>query len=63
MISAQGEMLDNIESNLEDANDYMEKAETQLKHAQELHQENRSKMCCILICIAIGAFILYQFVF
>ena len=33
MISAQGEMLDNIESNLEDANDYMEKAETQLKHA------------------------------
>jgi t-SNARE complex subunit (syntaxin) len=33
LIQAQGEMLDNIEANLEDANDYMEKAETQLKHA------------------------------
>ena len=28
LIQAQGEMLDNIEANLEDANDYMEKAET-----------------------------------
>ena len=28
MISMQGEMLDNIEANFEDANDYMEKAET-----------------------------------
>ena len=62
MISAQGEMLDNIESNLEDANDYMEKAETALKHAQEVHQENRSKMCCILICIGIACFVLYNLI-
>lgn len=30
-------MLDNIEANLEDANDYVEKAEMQLQHAKELH--------------------------
>ena len=33
MIQEQGEMLDNIESNLADANDYMERAETHLKDA------------------------------
>lgn len=37
LIQAQGEMLDNIEANLEDANDYVEKAEMQLQHAKELH--------------------------
>jgi len=30
LIQAQGEMLDNIEANLKDANDYMEKAEVHL---------------------------------
>lgn len=33
LIQAQGEMLDNIEANLEDANDYMEKAEVKLANA------------------------------
>jgi len=33
MIQEQGEMLDNIEANLESANDYMEKAEDHLKDA------------------------------
>ena len=47
-------MLDNIEANLEDANDYMEKAETKLANAQEQHEKGRSKMCCILMCIAVG---------
>jgi len=30
LIHAQGEMLDNIEANLADANDYMEKADENL---------------------------------
>ena len=33
LIQAQGEMLDNIEANLEDATDYVEKAEVHLKNA------------------------------
>ena len=45
LIQAQGEMLDNIEANLEDANDYMEKAEDSLHHAQDLHEEARSRTC------------------
>ena len=43
LIAAQGEMLDNIEANLDDANDYLEKAEVQLEHAQELHKKGRSR--------------------
>lgn len=63
LIQAQGEMLDNIEANLEDANDYMEKAETQLQNAQQLHEKTRSKMCCFLICVTIAALILYFWLF
>ena len=33
LIQAQGEMLDNIEANLNDAHDYVEKAEEQLEEA------------------------------
>mgnify|MGYP000942714280 CR=1 FL=1 len=48
-------MLDNIESNLAEANDYMEKAETNLQSAQQIHTQNRSKMCWILaLLIVIG---------
>ena len=56
-------MLDNIEANLDDANDYMEKAETQLQHAQELHEKSRSKTCCMLVCIAIVFIILFLWLF
>ena len=52
LIRAQGEMLDSIEANLDDANDYMEKAEQQLQNAQEMHKKNRSKVCCFLMCFA-----------
>jgi len=56
-------MLDNIEANLEDANDYMEKAEVQLKNAQKLHENTRQKMCCMLMCVFIAVIILYFMVF
>ena len=46
-------MLDNIETNLGEANDYMEKAETHLNSAEEIHKKNRSKMCYILLCLVI----------
>ena len=43
MIQAQGEILDNIENNIEDANDYMEQAQVHLKSAKELHEDTKSK--------------------
>lgn len=46
-------MLDNIESNLGEANDYMEKAEVNLNSAEQIHKQNRSKMCYIIICLLI----------
>ena len=58
-------MLDNIESNLIDANDYVEKAETKLMDATKIHQKSRSKMCLVLLCIAILVIgvLVYFFVF
>lgn len=35
-------MLDNIEANLEDANDYLEKAETNLQQAKKWHEKTRT---------------------
>jgi len=35
-------MLDNIEANLNDANDYLEKAETHLIKAKKWHEQTRT---------------------
>jgi t-SNARE complex subunit (syntaxin) len=51
-------MLDNIESNLGEANDYMEKAETNLNNAEQIHKKNRSKMCWIMLCLVVLGIIL-----
>ena len=46
-------MLDNIESNLAEANDYLEKAEANLEAAQDIHKANRSKMMWILLVLVL----------
>ena len=46
-------MLDNIEANLEDANDYLEKAEKNLIQAKKWHEKTRTKMCCVMICLVV----------
>ena len=38
MIEAQGEMLDSIEQNLNEAHDYVEKSITNLTNARKWHQ-------------------------
>ena len=53
MIQQQGEMLDNIESNLIEANDYLDKAEASLENAQNIHKKNRSKCFGILILVVV----------
>ena len=56
-------MLDNIEANLDDANDYMEKAEKHLMQAKKWHEKTRTKMCCVLICLLVVLCILLFGVF
>ena len=51
-------MLDNIETNLGEANDYMEKAEVHLNSAEAIHKKNRSKMCYIMICLVLLGIVL-----
>jgi t-SNARE complex subunit (syntaxin) len=51
-------MLDNIESNLGEANDYLEKAEQNLIGAEQIHKENRSKMCWIMLCLVVLGIVL-----
>ena len=51
-------MLDNIEANLADTQDYLEKAETNLTNAQNIHEKNRTKMCAIIVCLLfVGIFL------
>ena len=55
--------MDNIEANLDDANDYMEKAEKHLMQAKKWHEKTRTKMCCVLICLLVVLCILLFGVF
>lgn len=51
-------MIDNIEANLIETENYLEKAETNLENAENLHKKGRAKMCWIIICLAIIGLIL-----
>lgn len=42
-------MLNTIEANLEEAVEYVEKAEKKLILAKKWHQQTRYKMACILV--------------
>mmetsp|Transcript_19494 Transcript_19494/g.21801 ORF Transcript_19494/g.21801 Transcript_19494/m.21801 type:complete len:147 (-) Transcript_19494:98-538(-) len=45
LIEAQGEMLDSILTNMEEAKDYIKKGNKNLHSAREIHKKTRSKMC------------------
>lgn len=45
LISAQGEMLDSILTNMEEARDYIKAGNKKLESAQKIHKKTRSKMC------------------
>ena len=46
-------MLNTIEANLADANDYMESGEKKLILAKKWHQQTRYKMACIVVVLLI----------
>jgi len=60
LVHAQGEMLDNIELNVGEAKNYVQKANVQLAKAKKSHIQYKKYKCCILITllIIIGAIIL-----
>jgi len=51
LVQAQGEMLDNIELNVEGANNYVKKANTELAKAKRSHIIYKKYRCCLLILV------------
>ena len=58
LVQAQGEMLDNIEANLQETNDYLEKAEGNLENAKQIAETNRNKMCWIVMGLMVAGVLL-----
>jgi len=50
-------MIDNVEANLAETNDYLEKAEVNLETAKTIHDGNKKKMCCMIVCLSVVALI------
>ncbi|KRX00551.1 t-SNARE [Pseudocohnilembus persalinus] len=48
LVSTQGEMLDDIEANLDGAKNYIQKAAKVMEKEKKVHQKARKKMCCII---------------
>lgn len=53
LVQMQGEMLDNIELNVMQAEDYVRKANVQLKAAKKSHQRSKKFKCCAIIILLI----------
>lgn len=53
LVSEQGVMIDNIESNVEKSVDYTTKATFELQKASNYQRKSRSKLCCLLLLILI----------
>lgn len=62
LIAAQGEMLDSIEQNLDDAIDYMKNSQKHLQGAKKQHKKSQTKMCIILIILVVVIAFLLVFV-
>ncbi|KAK9832699.1 hypothetical protein WJX81_001248 [Elliptochloris bilobata] len=53
LVEAQGEMLDNIESQVSKARDHVESGVTHLVEAKKMQKKTRKLMCCILVTVLI----------
>ena len=51
LVQQQGEVIDNIQKNIEQAKYHVEKAEVDLVKAKEYQQAARKKKCCILMIV------------
>ena len=57
LVEAQGEMLDNVERNLQDTENYLEKAEDHIEEAEDIHKGNRKRTLCLIICMLVAGLI------
>jgi len=53
LVSEQGGMIDNIESNVESAVDHTEQGVNEVRKASEYQKSSRSKLCCIVLLTVI----------
>jgi syntaxin 1B/2/3 len=53
LVHVQGEMLDNIELNIQETKDYMKKAVVKLDKAKKSHQIYKKYRCCLLIILLV----------
>ncbi|XP_069817097.1 syntaxin-2 isoform X1 [Dendropsophus ebraccatus] len=58
LVETQGEMINNIEKNVENAVEYIEHAKEETKKAVKYQSKSRRKMIIIIICVAILLLIL-----
>lgn len=58
LVETQGEMINNIEKNVENAADYIEHAKEETKKAIKYQSKSRRKLIFIIICVAILLLIL-----
>ncbi|KAM4808436.1 syntaxin-2 isoform 2-T2 [Rhinophrynus dorsalis] len=58
MVETQGEMINSIEKNVENAEEYIEHAKEETKKAVKYQSKSRRKMIFIIICVAILLLIL-----
>ena len=53
LVQHQGEMLNNIEAQVDKAKDYMESGNKELKIALKNRKKTRRRMCCFIICVVV----------
>ncbi|KAM9331439.1 syntaxin-2 [Gastrophryne carolinensis] len=58
LVETQGEMINNIEKNVENSVDYIEHAKEETKKAVKYQSKSRRKMIIIIICVAVMLLIL-----
>jgi len=52
LVEVQGEMLDNIEYSVQQAQTYVDKGVKELEKAKANQKKSRKTMCCLLCCFA-----------
>ena len=57
LVKAQGEMIDSVQANLHETENYLEKAEVHIEVAQDIHKGNKKRTCCLIVCLCVVALI------
>ena len=53
LIERNGELIDKVETNFDDAHSYVEQTEATLANTQQIHKKNEKLSCCIMITMTL----------